>query len=33
MRQTARAVTDQLAAGYDPALVKLYTEELARTHK
>jgi len=33
MRQIAKAVTDQLAAGYDPALVKHYSEELARTHK
>lgn len=30
MRQVARSVTDKFAASYDPAIVKLYNDELAR---
>jgi tripartite ATP-independent transporter DctP family solute receptor len=30
MRQVAKQVTDRLAGNYDPALVKLYNDELAR---
>jgi tripartite ATP-independent transporter DctP family solute receptor len=33
MSQVAKPVTDRLAAGYDPAIVKLYNDELARIHK
>ena len=33
MGQVAKAVTDRLAAGYDPAVVKLYNDELARVRK
>jgi len=33
MADTARTVTDKLAAGYDPAMVKLYRDELARIRK
>jgi TRAP-type C4-dicarboxylate transport system substrate-binding protein len=30
MAQIAKPVTDKFAASYDPAIVKLYNEELAR---
>lgn len=33
MSQIARSVTDHAAANYDPALVKLYNDELARLRK
>ena len=33
MADTARAVTDKLAASYDPAIVKLFRDELARIGK
>ena len=33
MRQIAKPVTDRFLATYDPAIVKLYTDELARIHK
>lgn len=33
LQQIAGGVTSQLAAGYDPALVKLYNDELARIRK
>jgi hypothetical protein len=33
MQQIAKPVTERLAAGYDPALVKLYNDELARIRK
>jgi len=33
MRQIAKPVTDKFAATYDPALVKLYNDELARIRK
>jgi TRAP-type transport system periplasmic protein len=33
MREVAKQVTDRLSAGYDPAIVKLYNDELARTRK
>jgi len=33
MGQVAKPVTDRLAASYDPALVKLYNDELARVRK
>jgi len=33
MRQIAKAVTDKFIASYDPAVAKLYTDELARIHK
>ena len=33
MSQIARPVTDRLAANYDPAIVKLYNDELARILK
>jgi len=33
MGQIAKTVTERLAAGYDPAMVKLYNDELARTRK
>ena len=33
MVQVAKPVTDRLAAGYDPAIVKLYNDELARIRK
>jgi len=33
MRQTAKSVTDKFIASYDPAVAKLYTDELARIHK
>jgi tripartite ATP-independent transporter DctP family solute receptor len=33
MRQTAKPVTDRFIATYDPAVAKLYTDELARIHK
>ena len=33
MMQAAKPVTDRLAAGYDPAIVKLYNDELARIRK
>jgi TRAP-type transport system periplasmic protein len=33
MSQIARSVTDQAAANYDPALVKLYNDELERIRK
>src|SRR5436190_7965842 len=33
MRQVAKPVTDKFIASYDPAIAKLYTDELARIHK
>ena len=33
MVQVARPVIDEMAAKYDPALVKLYKDELARIRK
>jgi tripartite ATP-independent transporter DctP family solute receptor len=33
MRQVAKPVTDKFLATYDPAIVKLYSDELARIHK
>jgi len=33
MRQIAKSVTDKFIASYDPAIAKLYTDELARIHK
>ena len=33
MRQTAKPVTDKFPASYDPAIVKLYNDELARIQK
>ena len=30
MAQVAKPVTDKFAATYDPAIVKLYNEEIAR---
>ena len=33
MRQIAKSVTDKFAASYDPAIAKLYADELARIHK
>ncbi len=33
MAQVAKPVTDRLAASYDPAMVKLYDDELARVRK
>jgi tripartite ATP-independent transporter DctP family solute receptor len=33
MRQIAKPVVDKFAASYDPAIVKLYNDELARIHK
>jgi TRAP-type transport system periplasmic protein len=33
MAQVAKAVTDRLASNYDPAVVKLYNDELARIRK
>jgi tripartite ATP-independent transporter DctP family solute receptor len=33
MRQIAKAVTDKFVASYDPAIAKLYADELARIHK
>jgi tripartite ATP-independent transporter DctP family solute receptor len=33
MRQIAKPVTDKFIATYDPAIAKLYTDELARIHK
>jgi tripartite ATP-independent transporter DctP family solute receptor len=33
MRQIAKPVTDKFIASYDPAVAKLYTDELARIHK
>lgn len=33
MAQVAKPVTDRLAASYDPAIVKLYNDELARLRK
>lgn len=33
MREIARPVTDKFAASYDPAIVKLYQDELARIRK
>ncbi|MGB3425329.1 MAG: TRAP transporter substrate-binding protein [Castellaniella sp.] len=33
MRDTAQPVLDQFTAEYDPAIVKLYKDELARIHK
>ena len=33
MRQIAKAVTDKFIATYDPAIGKLYNDELARIHK
>ena len=33
MRQVAKPVTDKFIASYDPAIAKLYSDELARIHK
>jgi TRAP-type C4-dicarboxylate transport system substrate-binding protein len=33
MRQIARPVIERFAASYDPAVVKLYNDELARIRK
>jgi TRAP-type C4-dicarboxylate transport system substrate-binding protein len=33
MRQIAKPVSDKFAASYDPVIVKLYNEELAKAHK
>ncbi len=33
MRQIARPVIERFAASYDPAIVKLYNDELARVRK
>jgi hypothetical protein len=33
MRQLVKPVTDKFAASYDPSLVKLYNDELARIRK
>jgi TRAP-type C4-dicarboxylate transport system substrate-binding protein len=33
MAQVAKPVTDKFAASYDPAIVKLYNDELARIRK
>jgi TRAP-type C4-dicarboxylate transport system substrate-binding protein len=33
MRQVAKPVTDKFLATYDPAIAKLYSDELARIHK
>ena len=33
MRQIAKPATDKFIATYDPAIAKLYTDELARIHK
>jgi tripartite ATP-independent transporter DctP family solute receptor len=33
MSQVAKPVSDRLAAGYDPAIIKLYTDELNRLRK
>ena len=33
MRDIAKPVTDKFAASYDPAIVKLYNDELARVRK
>jgi TRAP-type C4-dicarboxylate transport system substrate-binding protein len=33
MSQIAKTVTERLAAGYDPVIVKLYNDELARIRK
>jgi hypothetical protein len=33
MRTVAKPVTDRFMATYDPAIVKLYTSELARIRK
>ena len=33
MVQIAKPVTDRLAGTYDPAIVKLYNDELARIRK
>jgi TRAP-type C4-dicarboxylate transport system substrate-binding protein len=33
MRQIAKPVTEKFAASYDPAIVRLYNEELARLAK
>jgi TRAP-type C4-dicarboxylate transport system substrate-binding protein len=33
MQQIAKPVAERLAAGYDPAIVKLYQDELARVRK
>jgi tripartite ATP-independent transporter DctP family solute receptor len=33
MRQIARPVTEKFAASYDPAIVKLYNDEIAKAHK
>ena len=33
MRDIAKPVTDKFAASYDPAIVKLYNDELARIRK
>ncbi|MES3000597.1 MAG: TRAP transporter substrate-binding protein DctP, partial [Pseudomonadota bacterium] len=33
MRQIAKPVTEKFSASYDPAIVKLYNDELAKAHK
>ena len=33
MRQIAKPVTDKFAASYDPVMVKLYSDELAKARK
>ena len=33
MRAVAKPVTEKFAAAYDPAIVKLYNDELARLSK
>jgi len=33
MRRVAKSVTDKFISTYDPAIGKLYTDELARIHK
>jgi TRAP-type C4-dicarboxylate transport system substrate-binding protein len=33
MAQIAKPVTDRMASTYDPAMVKLYNDELARVRK
>ena len=33
MRQIAKPVAEKFAASYDPVMVKLYIDELAKAHK
>jgi TRAP-type C4-dicarboxylate transport system substrate-binding protein len=33
MRQIAKPVAEKFAASYEPAMVKLYNDELAKAHK